>query len=389
MDEEIHAFTRDQNGVSNFEIDQIIQLDAVLKYNDVGAWSIQVPTTDAAIALAQPGMSAVIQGSNGWQISGPVTKIERDWGTTGTGSSDVADYFVISGVSDNTALWERVCWPCAASGAPPAIFSDSAHDNRSGPAESVMIDYVLANMGGGAWSSGSYANRKMPNLTFNPDQGRGSSVSYSARFDILGDLLQQIAIAGGGLGFDIVDDVFTVYEPRDLSKSAVFSADMGNLLAFQYSLDSPTATSVIVGGGDQDVLRTFVVGEDDVAQSLWRRIEIFHDQRGTTDPTQLSQTLETDLTNDAAQTGLSLRPIDIPTLSFGTDYRLGDLVTVDVDGQDITDVVQQVEITLDQNGEVVVPTIQSPTANGVTNALVYFQALRKLQRRVSSLERAL
>lgn len=389
----VQIFTRDASGVSDYEIDQFTQLDVVLRMNDISTWSISQPVTEAALALARPGMSVIIKG-NGWELAGPVgapanSAIERDWGTTGTGSSDLANDVVISGIDDKGTLWERICYPCLPDGTPPTLFSADAHDTRSGPAETVMIGYVNANIGGGDWSTGGLANRVMPGLTFNPDQGRGVTVSANARFDVLGTLLQQLAIAGGGLIFDIVNQAFTISQPQDLSAEAVFAEEIGNLLAYQYALTTPIATHVIVGGGDQDVARTFVMGGDDVAASLWRRIEVFSDQRGTTDVGQLTQTLNQDLIDDAAQTALNIRPIDIETLTFGIDYNLGDLVTSIVDGQAITQVVRQVEITIDQSGQVVVPTLQSATTLGVAAPLTYFSALRKLSRRVSNLERTL
>jgi hypothetical protein len=46
-----------------------------------------------------------------------------------------------------------------------------------------------------------------------------------------------------------------------------------------------------------------------------------------------------------------------------------------------------VEFAIDQDGEVIAPSIESPTYTGASNALKIFTAMRRLDRRTSALER--
>jgi hypothetical protein len=90
--------------------------------------------------------------------------------------------------------------------------------------------------------SATDTNRNITGLTLELiDLERGIDVNYSARFNILSDVLTDICKAtglsyrlvwSGGLNF-----VFTVYEGTDVSASVVISPEFGNVAAFQY-LDS-------------------------------------------------------------------------------------------------------------------------------------------------------
>lgn len=373
-------YVREANGSISHELDQYSKLSMSLRRNDVSSWSIECPITVPSTVLANQGMGILIEFDED-VFSGPVTYFNRQWDETNNN-------IVISGVSDDTYLFERVCYPCLPNGTPPTLFSADDYDARSGVAETVMHAYVSANMKtGGTFASGSNASRAISTLSFASDLGRGASVSGNARFNVVGELLQKLALAGGDLSFGISNNTFWVDEIADKSDEIIFGSEVGNLINYSYELTAPTATHFVVAGGGELTARTFVLGGDNTAASGWRRIESFRDRRDTTDTTELTQTLNEEITNGAIKTGLKIRPIDIPHMTYGVDYQLGDLVTAIVDGVEIQDVVREVEITVDGSGVVIAPSINSATSNGAPGVLAIFDRLRQLEQQVRDLQR--
>lgn len=370
----IQIFTRDKSGNVDFEIDEFTKLDVILRRNDVSTWALDLPVTAPALAVAQPGMSIIVDRDGETLISGPVHQIDRTWDVN-------TNRLTVSGVSDDFLLWARLVYPCAPTGTPPTLFSADDYDHRTGIAETVMRAYVNANMVSGTWA------RTVSGLTLAPDLGRGSSVIGNGRFELVGDLLAQLALAGGDLTFGIKNLQFYVDQPQDLSTEAVFSEEIGNLVSFNYSLTAPAATHFVVGGSGDLTARAFVVGGNSTAATAWDRIEAFRDRRDTTDTTEMTQTLNTEISDKGVKTGLKIRPIDIPSLRYGADYGF-DTVTAVIDGTEITDIIRQVELTYDGNGEVVAPSIESASTSGAAAVLRIFDQLRNLERRLGALERA-
>lgn len=374
----ITVLVRDVNGDIVDEIEDFVKIDVIRRFRDVSSWSIEAPLTDASLALSQPGAAIVIQRV-GTLISGPMQVTERSW------AHDV-DNLILSGVSDDSLLWDRIVYPASPSGTSGTVFSAAAYDALTDVAETVMKHFVEANCSVTGFDG---TDRVVPGLVMGPDLGRGLSVVGSGRFQSVGQMCQDLAIAGG-VGFDVVDLVFDVYVPVDRTDDILFSQEIGNLYGFDYSNTAPTATHFVIAGGGEDVARTFLLGGDDAAAATWnRRIELFVDRRDTTDSTQLAQELATRQADNAAKTVLELKPVDVDGMTYGVDYNLGDLATATTDGSSIQGVIAQVELALDDTGETVVPTVSSQTAQAAVDVLKAFTEIRKLKRAVSSLERNL
>jgi hypothetical protein len=212
------------------------------------------------------------------------------------------------------------------------------------------------------------------------------SVTGRGRFQVLGELLQSLAISGGEMNFSVVDMTFDVSMPVDRTGDAVFSVESGNLVEFSYSKKAPKATNMIVGGGGELTDRKFLLGFNAVENDRWgRRIEVFRDRRDTVDTQEMLQTLQEELSSQAEENAVSLRPIDVPGREYGTDYEVNDLVTV----EGIEARIAEVRITLDENGETISPSVASSSTVAAQSILRSFDAIRTLQRQVRDLQRML
>lgn len=354
------------------ELDEWRSLELVLRDRDVSTWVLEAPRTHAlAEALAQPGYGIEVVREGLTLLSGPRWESERRW-------SREEDTLTLAGVDDTAVLTWRLAHPSPADGNP----ATSAYDVRTGAAEPVLKAYVEANAGPSALPA-----RRVAGLTVEVDQGRGSTITGRARFQRLLELCQSLAVVGG-VSFRVVQEgaslVFRVWVPADLTASAIFSAELGNLRGFTYGEKGPDATYAFVAGQGEGIARTFVQVAGDT--SVYGRIEAFRDRRDTNDPAELSQAGREALTAGAASATLAVQPIDTPGLAFGRDYNLGDKVTVSVDGVPIRDVVSEVRLKLrGDGGEEITPAVgPAPRADALARI---FETLRTMGRRVGNLER--
>lgn len=402
-----NLYVRDQYFNRVAEIENYQSLTLKPQFNLVGTWTLTLPTnSSAAFELIKPKTGIIVVRDGVTIFSGPVMQKERKWSTA-------EDMLTINGYDDNVVLQHYIALPTQI-GPPYAV----DYDVRTGPAESVMKQYIDVNIGSGAQS-----NRKQ-NITTETDQGRGSTVKGNARFNTLLDLCGTLALAGGGLGFRVVQNgnamQFQVYQPTDKTTSVIFSPLLGNLIDFDYTETAPQANYVIAGGTGQGADRTTVESGDSTSIATYGRIEEFLDQRDTTDPTQLQQAIIAELSQKANQTNLSMTAMDTDGMAFVRDYNLGDKVTViltqpetiteideftyfislyqtgsisveklkefQVVSTVITDVIREITITIDQKGETINPVIGSPDST-VRPGLNIFSKIKQINKRLINLER--
>ncbi len=345
-------YVRDSGLSKVGEIDDFGKLDLISRFNQPGSFALDVPAgTDIASYLSVKGAGLILERDDLVDpiFSGPVIIKIKDWNKD-------QNRLTVSGPDDTIWLTRRLAYPVVTG--PP--YSAQAHDVRTGVCETIMRQYVNLNAGPGA-----NTERQVTGLTLAADTTLGSSITGRARFNNLLEFLQGLALAGGDLGFRIVqsgsDIEFQVYQPTDKTATIIFSEELGNLRAYEYSVEAAEANYFIAGGGGEGVARTFQEKGDSQSIVDWGRIEQFRDRRDTTDTDELIQTIDEELLSKAEKTNLSTTPINTDAIAFLTDYGLGDKVTVMVDGEAIQDVIREVKITLTRDkGEVVTPTIGTP-----------------------------
>lgn len=364
---------------------QGVNLDLVVEdeFNNVGSWVLRLPAEHPLTGpLRMPGSGLIVSGPNGVLMSGP-TVLPADSVT----SSDPAGLLTVTGVTDTVALADTLAWPQPTNVNPEA--QTVSHDERTGNAESLMHQYVNANMGPGA-----PALRRKAKLTMGVNLGRGPVLKKKARFPILGNLLSEIAVLGE-LGFRVIQRdgvlVFETYEVTDRSRLVRFDVHNGNIASQQYAIAPPLATQIIVAGQGDLVQRQFHLGNtpDSLQAEIdWgRRIESFVDQRQTDDPDEHKQKADELLAESGfTQTSVKVVPSDDMAMQFGRDWNVGDRISVTVNGNETVATVSGYKLVANKAG-----LRLGATVGDIANLDKSIEARRRLEttaQRVDALERA-
>jgi hypothetical protein len=348
----------DLNRVGQILATDLVGFTCVLRFRAVGTWEIPLRYDNLlADALRAPGAGIIVTGPTGVLFSGPTVSATRE-----QSQDDPVGTWTIKGVTDEVVLGERLAYPTPTTADVAAQVDEQ--DVRTGVASAVMYGFVNANIGPSAPTA-----RKIPALTLAADPAVGSTLVGRARFENLGNLLTRLAQIDG-LGFGIKQDgsdlVFSVYEPTDRSAYIRMDIDNNVLTKSEYTYTAPTATRAIVAGGGAGTSRAFAeVTTDDstTAETAWgRRIELFKDQRQTTDPDELLQAgLEELAGKGKTLEAISVSPSDDSTMAFGVDWDLGDKVSVVAGLTTISQVVTEVGISIDEDGVRIGATVGEPS----------------------------
>lgn len=288
---------------------------------------------------------------------------------------------------DLIRLWGRLAYPTPTA----AITAQTVDygDVQTGPAETVLLHYINANAGPGALTA-----RQVPGLTVPASSGRGGTVTVTARLDVLGRLVADLAdpaglrvrvVHTGGALAVVVDDA------PDLTATAKYGtpeAGGPGMLGedWSYTLAKPDVTAAEVAGGGEGTARTFRERVDTAAETAWgRRVEALVDQRQTTDTGELDKAGDDALADGAQPVQIAATVLDAPGLRLGADVPLGALVTLDLDGQLVVDRLRQVTTTIAvSSGEAtqtVTGLVGSPDA-GLTRTQKELLQMRKSLRKV-------
>jgi hypothetical protein len=352
------------------------------QFNNVGTWkltlSIEHPLT---AALRTPGSGVIITGPTDVLMSGPTSK--HEFAAT---PEDPGGSVVFEGISDTCVLSDYLAFPDPTNINPTT--QTKSHDDRTGNAETLLHAYVNANIGPSA-----PVGRRKTGLTMGTNLGRGTVMTKSARFPILGNLLTDIALVDG-LGFRVVQRsanlVFETYQIVD--RSSLIRLDvMNNTLAGQrVAITPPAATHVIVAGQGEQVDRTFrdvTTPQSLAAEADWgRRIEVFQDQRDQADDAQLDQSgLETLADKGFTSVAVQAVPMEDSAMQFGTDWGLGDKVSVVVNDQELASTVTGMILKATEDGFKI--GVELGDATGFNAEAAYAQRVQDTENRVSQLER--
>lgn len=220
-------------------VENYVSFEGIIRHNAVGSWSLTVPGGTPEVGYLQPGNGVIVRidGQDDVAFSGPITKIARQWSDSDQGPGSVT----VSGVTDEQLLFERVTYPI------PANDLDHQTDDRHITLSNVgtlMEILVRENCGPDARPERIY-----PELDVADGVLIGGPASVSTRFDVLGEKIQELAnsqglafrVRQGNNGERLLFDMFTPEDKSDL----IFGRQYGNLQAYDYDLEAPTATRVI------------------------------------------------------------------------------------------------------------------------------------------------
>ncbi|MEU6056989.1 siphovirus ReqiPepy6 Gp37-like family protein [Streptomyces sp. NPDC047097] len=352
-------------------------------FNNVGAWKLTLaaehPLTEH---LRTPGSGLVVTGPSYTLMSGPTTKVEYAATPEDPGGS-----IIFEGVSDDILLRDMLAFPDPSN--PNGAAQARAHDERSGPAESVMHAYVRANLGPAA-----PVGRRRTGLSMGVDHGRGPTVKKAARFPVLGNLLTEIAVLAN-LGFRVIQRgdrlVFETYAVVDRTDFIRLDVLNNTLSGQRATISAPGVTRAIVAGQGELTSRQLLQVDSPAstqAEADWgRRIEQWIDQRNTADWAQLRQSGDEAIAEGGfTAVDIQLVPMEDSAMRFGTDWGLGDRVAVVVDGQELTSHVTGMALKAGAGGFQVGAHLGDATGFSLNAAL--HRRLSNAEKRVSHLERA-
>lgn len=242
-----------------------------------------------------------------------------------------------------------------------------AYDTRTGPGETVLLDYVRANIG----STASIVRRRYPWLTVPASQGRGAGGTWQARPpQTLMDLCRSIAVQSG-IAFRLAQAAtggavaVEVWVPTALP-DVRFSPEAGTVTGLVTTLTPRSVDEVIVMAGDEGASRLLTRRTAaGYTPGRMRRVRVI-DQRQTSDLTQMQQAADEELADGAATAAAEFTLIERDEAPiFGVDYRLGDTISVSTWRRvTVQAPVMSVQIRHDAgSAPVVTPSIGRPKAS--------------------------
>ena len=358
------------------EIQGFTGLNLSPRYNDVGSWTLNIPYDHPQAKTLTAGAWLTFMSGDFEVCSGHLRGLKRSWGNSDVAGGTLNAY----GPTAEVVISDRLAYQVPGSAATSqAAF---AYDARSGPGETIIKQWVDLNAGPGAITI-----RETGGMRIETDLGRGATIKGSARMDNLLTFIQPLA-ESAGLGFRVVfgtDDImeFQMFTPNDLSTTAKFGSELGNLSSFEQVREASKSSAVVVGGGGDLTARVFREVLDTQSISDWgARSETFIDRRDTSDATEMDQSGTEETVNNGPVVGLTIKTVDTPNLMFGRDYQLGDKVSLPEFG--ISDVLRGVDISWSTSAA---PAIESTVGTRATTGTPKLIAtLAALTAKVASLQ---
>lgn len=375
---------RDGDFIRQGQIDhKFLDLMFVEVFRGVGSWQLKLPVEHPLLPLLKtPGSGLVVTDRS----TGRVFSGRMQTAVLSQDATDPKGTWVISGVDDSVVAQATVVLPDPTS---EPDEQSTAYWNIAGAGETVMKQAVRLNA-----ADLAIAARDYPWLSAATDLARGETISVTVRFDVLGDFLTSAGLKSNlGWAFFQVDDgvVFDVFEPQD--KTALIRLDVrnGGLESTELGWSAPTATQVLVLGQGEGADRTVLpvtTADSLAAAAAWGlRWEATKDQRNTDDPTELQQAGEEILVEQGVTiNSLKVTPSDAPNQHLGTDWWLGDKVTVIIDESPTAAIVNQVATSITTAGVIRQAIVGDPI--GFDWEAKVGNRLTKHETRISDLENA-
>lgn len=350
-------------------------------FNGVGIWSVTLPNEHPLVAVLKTPGSGIVATGPSWVVSGPMVEAVEN-----SSPADVFGTWTFSGYTDEIVLDDPLAFPNPAD--PDVADQPDGFDTRTGAAETLCHAYVNANIGPGA-----PAARRNSSLVMGTNGARGGTVTYSAAFEKLIEVVQHLSTVAG-LGFRVyqVDDniVYENYAIIDRTDQIRLDFDNGTLDSTEFGYSSPKATHAVIASVDEDGNRLFhgYSNATSVASSTeWgRRIERFIERKSAQDTTELDQIGNELMVNEGVTiTSLKVTPSDQSSMRFGLDWYLGDRVSVTVGTQVVEVVVTEAVVTANSGGVSVAVRIGDPDGFDFESAI--HNRVSKLEQRLSVQER--
>lgn len=364
--------------------DEFLNLSVQDNYNAIGKWELTLPAEHhMCAALQEPGAGIVVYAYGNVMFSGPMENPEY-----AASSNDLEGSIKFAGVSDSVYLGDYLAFPQPANADP--YTQSSRYDVRIGKAETLMHQFVDANMG-----TSAPPERMMPRFDMASDGGRGIEMSKSARYESLGWLLQFLG-AYSDIGFRIVQQphgnlLFETFAVVDRSDVVRLDVTSGTLSSAKTVRSGPSVTHVLAAGPGNENDRTIRMFTNDAtvqAQMLWgRRIERYVDVGSdATTAAKLQDAADELLVKEGLdRIAGAVVANDQGTMGYGRDWFLGDRITVVINRQEMVATVTGMILKANRDGLVLAAVVgdQKVLSNGVQ----LNERLAAIDERLSRIER--
>ncbi|HEX2642596.1 MAG TPA: hypothetical protein VHU81_06370 [Thermoanaerobaculia bacterium] len=335
--------------------------EVIRRHNQVGSWKLTMSPADGALLeLARPDRRVTVDYNGHRVSSGTVHGVRQ----ARDGRSVVNEVY---GYDDLRWLERRLAAPDPTATYPADGVSFTTgfnyRDYIADNAETMIKYWVTRN---------AVTRAPIPGLVVATDLGRGASKAYGPRWDTLLEATARIA-NGTGLGLSLVQSgdhlVFDVYEPQE--QPVRLSENLDNLRAWEYVLEAPIATRLVLGGPGDGTARKFMWKRLTSSETDWLVTEKFEDAtEGDTDAEMSARGAEL-LVEYAPQAGFSVTPEDTVSMRYAEHYNVGDKVRVEVaNGVFIPDTVTQVVLSHQPgSAPLATPTVGNSDAANKSSAL--------------------
>lgn len=368
------VYVLNQAGERVGQVDDYVSLKAKRIFNDVGTWTMEISrSTNKLIELTTPMYGLDVHNTHTGTsfITGLIDTRRQEYDPD-------TDLLTITGWDENKWLDFRLAHPSPTESFPPYVVQ--AADVRTGVASTIICQYINYNLGPNAIST-----RKITTLPA-IDAATGSTVTGRAQWQPLIDLVQELALVGGDLGFRAYRSgtqvQFETYAPVDRTQEVKFSVSLGNVMGSVIETQSPKATYVFAAGSGDGTARVYQEVTDGGAYATWGRREYFHDAASITTAAELAQAGRKALVDNQETANFGIQVMDSHTLEYGEAYNLGDRATaIFTDGTgEVQEIIREVGLEL---GEVarITPVIGTPDRRQV------FQIFREIRRLRSELRK--
>ncbi|MEU0078574.1 hypothetical protein ABZY58_11810 [Micromonospora tulbaghiae] len=359
-------------------------VDCTLRHNEVSSGQFTVPAYPWIREQIDAGRRAVVVRDGDIFVAGPIESVQVEQSDDGENSG--VGSLTVEFADDFAHIANRILYADPAN--PPEGWT-TAQWLFSGVGEQALREMVNLNAGPGA-----RAERRVPQLILgNPNTPLvGSTVNVSTALEPLAEVMRRTALDAGGLGFrtrqdsDIKQIVFEVFQPRDLTSQVRFGFGLQNLRYLGYTLKSPTATTVLVGGQGEDADQRLITRTNATAEAAWGRVETHVARPGSDPDDELNAEGDRELADKGETAQLQTSAYDSDDQRYGHHYRLGDRVSVQVSPTEaVSDLVRLVHLQAwDTAGELVSAMVGTQDANADP---AWVKQMRDIDRRMGYLER--
>jgi len=239
----------------------------------------------------------------------------------------------------------------------PAV---TAQTLKSGPAETVIKEFVAENLGASAGPP-RIIDGRCPWLEIEATEGRGNDWFGQAAYVNLHDTIKDIALASN-IGFTIVrpePKVFWFQIVNSLERTHLFREDLNTLLTFDLTEEAANVTAAVALGAEIGSTRPTVQVVDAAASiSPWNLSESAVDVNLDT-YNELLSAAQTEIARGKATQDLTLKINPRTPAIYGVNYNLGDILNVDIRGRSIQQRLSAVDIQVSAGREEIGHTFEA------------------------------